>query len=239
MASAPLLPLSPRQQLLAGRLPRRLLQLLTGLVLYGVSMAMMIRAQLGLDPWDVFHYGVASHLPLTFGTVTIIVGAGVLVLWIPLRQLPGLGTVANVIVIGLATDAALLLLTMPASMWQRVVLLTSGIILNGLAGAMYIGSQLGPGPRDGLMTGVVRRTGLSVALVRTTLEVTVLLVGWLMGGPVGVGTAAYALAIGPIVHVLLPRLTIRLEPSSETGAVPQSRAATTRVDGPETAIGAA
>jgi uncharacterized membrane protein YczE len=211
MASAPLLPLSPRQQLLAGRLPRRLLQLLTGLVLYGASMAMMIRAQLGLDPWDVFHYGVATHLPLSFGTVTIIVGAAVLLLWIPLRQLPGLGTVANVFVIGLATDAALLLMTTPVSMWQRVVLLASGIILNGLAGAMYIGSQLGPGPRDGLMTGVVRRTGLSVGLVRTTLEVTVLLVGWLMGGVVGIGTVAYALAIGPIVHMLLPRLTIRLE----------------------------
>ncbi|MDQ1537316.1 MAG: hypothetical protein QOE58_1709 [Actinomycetota bacterium] len=211
MASAPLLPLSPRQQLLAGRLPRRLLQLLTGLVLYGASMAMMIRAQLGLDPWDVFHYGVATHLPLSFGTVTIIVGAAVLLLWIPLRQLPGLGTVANVFVIGLATDAALLLMTTPVSMWQRMVLLASGIILNGLAGAMYIGSQLGPGPRDGLMTGVVRRTGLSVGLVRTTLEVTVLLVGWLMGGVVGIGTVAYALAIGPIVHMLLPRLTIRLE----------------------------
>jgi len=214
--------MSPRQQLVAGQLPRRLVQLLAGLVLFGVSMAMMIRAQLGLDPWDVFAYGVAVHLPLSFGTVTIIVGAAVLLLWIPLRQMPGLGTVANVFVIGLATDAALWLLASPPAMWQRVALLASGILLNGLAGAMYIGSQLGPGPRDGLMTGLVRRTGLSVGLVRTVLEVTVLGVGWLMGGVVGVGTVAYAIAIGPIVHVLLPRLTIRLEPvrSSEQPAGP-------------------
>ena len=212
MASAPLLPLSPRQQLRAGRLPRRMLQLMAGLVLYGVSMAMMIRAQLGLDPWDVFHYGVATHLPLTFGTVTIMVGLAVLLLWIPLRQMPGLGTVANVFVIGLATDAALRLLSSPPAMWQRAGLLAAGIVLNGLAGAMYIGSQLGPGPRDGLMTGLVRRTGVSIGLVRTALELTALGVGWLMGGVVGIGTVAYALAIGPILHVLLPRLTVRLEP---------------------------
>jgi len=217
MASAPLLPISPRQQLRAGRLPRRLSQLLAGLTLFGFSMAMMIRAQLGLDPWDVFNYGVMTHLPLSFGTVTIIVGAAVLLLWIPLRQMPGLGTVANVVVIGLATDAALWLLPAPAAMWQRGALLATGILLNGLAGAMYIGSQLGPGPRDGLMTGLVRRTGLSVGLVRTAIELTVLGVGWLMGGVVGVGTVAYALAIGPIVHLLLPRLTIRLEPESPRG----------------------
>jgi len=231
MLSAPLLPMSPRQQLAAGRLPRRLIQLLAGLVLYGVSMAMMIRAQLGLDPWDVFHYGVATYLPLSFGTVTIIVGASVLLLWIPLRQIPGLGTVANVFVIGLATDAALLILTTPTALWQRGLLLASGIALNGLAGAMYIGSQLGPGPRDGLMTGLVRRTGLSVGLVRTTLELTVLGVGWLMGGVVGVGTVAYALAIGPTAHVLLPRLTIRLEPVNTrelhvTAALPERLSAT-------------
>jgi uncharacterized membrane protein YczE len=210
MASAPLLPMSPRAQLSAGRLPRRLLQLLAGLVLFGVSMAMLIRAQLGLDPWDVFHYGVAQYLPLSFGTVTIIVGMGVLLLWIPLRQMPGLGTVANVFAIGLATDAALRVLVTPAALWQRAVLLAAGIVLNGLAGALYIGAQLGPGPRDGLMTGLVRRTGLSVRLVRTTIELTALAVGWLMGGVVGVGTVAYALAIGPVVHVLLPRLTVRL-----------------------------
>jgi uncharacterized membrane protein YczE len=212
MASVPLIPMSPRQQLRAGRLPRRLIQLLAGLTLYGVSLAMMIRAQLGLDPWDVFHYGVAAHLPLSFGTVTIIVGVAVLLLWIPLRQTPGLGTVANVFVIGLVTDAALSLLSTPGALWQRAVLLAAGIVFNGLAGALYIGSQLGPGPRDGLMTGLVRRTGRSVGLVRTVIEVTALGVGWLMGGVVGVGTVAYALAIGPVMHVLLPRLTVRLDP---------------------------
>jgi len=198
-------------------MPRRLVQLFAGLTLYGVSMAMLIRSQLGLDPWDVFHYGVAQRLPLSFGTVTIIVGAVVLLLWIPLRQVPGLGTVANVFVIGLATDASLWMLSTPSVMWQRVVLLAAGIAFNGLAGAMYIGSQLGPGPRDGLMTGLVRRTGISVGLVRTTIELTVLGVGWLMGGVVGFGTVAYALAIGPIVHVLLPRFTVRLEPVSTQG----------------------
>ena len=212
MVSAPLLPMSPRQQIRAGRLPRRLTQLLAGLTLYGVSLAMMIRAQLGLDPWDVFHYGVAAHLPLSFGTVTIIVGVAVPLLWIPLRQTPGLGTVANVFVIGLVTDAALWLLSTPGALWQRAVLLAAGIVFNGLAGALYIGSQLGPGPRDGLMTGLVRRTGRSVGLVRTAIELTALGLGWLMGGVVGVGTVAYALAIGPIMHVLLPRLTVRLEP---------------------------
>jgi uncharacterized membrane protein YczE len=210
MASAPLLPMSPRQQLCAGRLPRRLLQLLAGLTLYGLSLALMIRAHLGLDPWDAFQWGVATHLPLSFGTVLIVVGALVLLLWIPLRQMPGFGTVANVFVIGIATDIALSMLSAPATLWQRVVMLAAGIGLNGLAGAMYIGSQLGPGPRDGLMTGLVRRTGRSVGLVRAMLELTVLAVGWLMGGVVGIGTVAYAVAIGPIVHVLLPRLTVRL-----------------------------
>jgi len=140
--------MSPRQQLRAGRLPRRLAQLLAGLTIYGVSMAMMIRAQLGLDPWDVFHYGVATHLPLSFGTVTIVVGALVLLLWIPLRQMPGFGTVADVFVVGIATDLALSMLSAPVVLWQRGLMLAAGIGLNGLAGAMYIGSQLGPGPRD-------------------------------------------------------------------------------------------
>jgi uncharacterized membrane protein YczE len=181
-----------------------------GLVLYGVSMAMMIRSTLGLDPWDVFHAGIATHVPLTFGQVTIIIGALVLLLWIPLRQWPGLGTVANVVVIGLAADAGLDLIGAPESMWARVLLLGSGIVLNGVAGGLYIGSQLGPGPRDGLMTGFARRTGLSIRLVRTTIEVVVLAVGWLLGGPVGLGTVLYAVSIGPLVQFFLPRLTIDL-----------------------------
>ena len=209
----PLLNLTPRQQLRAGRLPLRLTQLLLGLKLYGVSMAMMIRSTLGLDPWDVFHAGIASHVPLTFGQVTIVVGALVLLLWVPLRQWPGLGTLANVVVIGVAADAGLALIPAPESLWARVPLLVSGIVLNGVAGGLYIGSQLGPGPRDGLMTGLARRTGLSIRLVRTTIEVVVLGVGWLLGGPVGLGTVLYAVSIGPLVQFFLPRLTIAVEPA--------------------------
>ena len=211
----PLQNLTPLQQLRAGRLSRRVTQLLVGLTLYGVSMAMMIRSTLGLDPWDVFHAGITTHVPMTFGQVTIVVGALVLLLWVPLRQWPGLGTVANVVVIGLAADAGLALIAPPESMWARVVMLGSGIVLNGVAGGLYIGSQLGPGPRDGLMTGFARRTGLSIRLVRTTIEVVVLAIGWLLGGPVGLGTVLYAVSIGPLVQFFLPRLTVELQPAVE------------------------
>jgi uncharacterized membrane protein YczE len=225
-----LAPMTPLQQLRAGRTTRRLVQLAVGLTLYGVSMGMMVRSGLGLDPWDVFHYGIAQHLPVSFGTVTIIVGAAVLLLWIPLRQWPGLGTVANVIVIGLATDATLTLLEAPDLMVARVALLLGGIVLNGLAGALYIGSQFGPGPRDGLMTGLVRRTGRSFRLVRTSIEITVLAVGWLMGGVVGLGTVLYAVLIGPVVQVFLPIFTVPLElPDAATapeGARPAATAET-------------
>jgi len=208
--SVPLLPLSPRQQLRAGRLPRRLTQLVVGLMLYGASMAMMIRGQLGQDPWDVFHYGVAAHLSLSIGTVVILTGVAVLLAWIPLRQWPGLGTVANAVLIGVATDLTLAVLVTPGPLVGRIAMQLGGIALNGFASALYIGSQLGPGPRDGLMTGLARRTGLSIRLVRTSIELTVVLVGWLLGGVVGAGTVAYALLIGPIVQLLLPRLTVRL-----------------------------
>lgn len=208
--------LSPLAQLRAGRLTRRLTQLAVGLVLYGVSMAMMVRGGLGLDPWDVFHYGVASGIPLTFGGVVIVTGVAVLLLWIPLRQMPGLGTVANAVLIGLATDAALAVLVTPEAFAGRLGLLLGGVALNGLATALYIGSQFGPGPRDGLMTGLVRRTGLSVRLVRTSIEVSVVAVGWLLGGVVGAGTVLYALAIGPLVQLLLPRFIVDLEPADRS-----------------------
>ena len=173
-------------------------------------MAMFIRAELGLDPWDVFHYGVQQHLDLSFGTIVIIVGGLVLLLWIPLRQWPGMGTIANVFVIGIATDVMLAVLETPTALWLRWVLLLGGILVNGIGGAMYIGSQYGPGPRDGLMTGLARRSGWSIRLVRTALEVSVLAVGWLLGGVVGVGTVLYALLIGPSVQAFLPLLTVRL-----------------------------
>ena len=207
-SSVALSPIGPVAQLRAGRLGRRLTQLYVGLTLYGLSMAMMIRSDLGLDPWDVFHYGLARHVALSFGTIVIIVGLIVLLLWIPLRQAPGLGTISNVFVIGFTSDLFLALIPTPSGLGARIALLVGGVALNGLAGAMYIGSQFGPGPRDGLMTGLVRRTGRSVRLVRTSIEVTVLVVGLLLGGVVGIGTVLYALAIGPLVQAFLPRLIV-------------------------------
>lgn len=187
---------------------RRLAQLYVGLVLYGISLALMVRAQLGLDPWDVLHEGLANRLPLTFGQVVIVVGAMVLLAWIPLRQRPGLGTISNVFVIGLAVDAALAVLPAPEPMAWRIVFLAAGVVLNSVATAAYIGARLGPGPRDGLMTGLVARTGRSVRIVRTSIELSVLAGGWLLGGTVGLGTVLYAISIGPLVHFLLPLLTV-------------------------------
>ena len=216
MTRTPLAHLTPLQQLRAPRLTRRAAQLTFGLALYGWSMAMMFRASLGLDPWDVLHQGIAERSGLSLGTVVVIVGALVLLLWIPIRQLPGLGTVANVVLIGVAVDLSLAVIQTPDSLPARLALLLGGVFLNGVAGALYIGSQLGPGPRDGLMTGLVRRTGLSVRLVRTTLEVTVLVVGALLGGQLGLGTVVYALTIGPLVHVMLPWFTVDLLSGTET-----------------------
>ena len=188
---------------------RRLTQLYAGLVLYGASLALQIQAGLGLDPWDVFHQGISERTGLSFGTVVIIVGALVLLAWIPLRQRPGIGTVSNVIVVGLAADAALAVLPEAGSFPVGLAMLLSGIGLNAIAGAAYLGAGLGPGPRDGLMTGLVALTGRSVGLVRTSLELLVLVVGFLLGGTVGLGTVLYALTIGPLLHVLIPPLTLR------------------------------
>jgi uncharacterized membrane protein YczE len=194
------------------RLPRRLIQLYAGLALYGVSMALMIRSTLGNMPWDVLHQGIAHRLGCSIGAVAIVVGALVLLGWIPLRQRPGIGTVSNVVVIGLAVDAALALVPAPERLALRVGLLTAGVLLNAVATAAYIGVHLGPGPRDGLMTGLVGRTGRSVRLVRTSIEVAVVVTGWLLGGTLGVGTVVYAVAIGPLVQVLLPRLSLTPTP---------------------------
>jgi uncharacterized membrane protein YczE len=187
---------------------RRLIQLYAGLVLYGASMALQVRAGLGLDPWDVFHQGVADRTGLSFGTVVILTGAAVLLAWIPLRQRPGIGTVSNVFVIGIAVDATLAVLPDAGSAPVAWAMLLAGVGLNGVASGAYIGAGLGPGPRDGLMTGLVRRTGGSVRIVRTTIEISVLAVGAVLGGTVGPGTLIYALSIGPLIHVLLPRLTV-------------------------------
>ncbi len=190
------------------RLPRRLAQLYAGLALYGVSMAMMVRSELGVMPWDVLHQGIARTVGGTLGVVSMVVGAGVLLLWIPLRERPGVGTVSNVFVIGLSVDASLWALPDVDDMLLRGALLTIGLVLNAVATAAYIGVRMGPGPRDGLMTGIVRRTGRSVRLVRTSIEVVVVATGWLLGGTLGAGTVLYALLIGPLVQPLLPRLTV-------------------------------
>ncbi|MFG1713105.1 YitT family protein [Micromonospora sp. NPDC049203] len=194
---------------------RRLAQLYAGLVLYGLSMALMIRSELGLDPWDVFHQGLARQTGLSFGTVTIAVGALVLVLWIPLRQRPGLGTVSNVVVIGLVVDAALAVLPAGDGLPARVALLVAGIVANGAATGLYLGTGLGPGPRDGLMTGfVARHPRFSVRLVRTVIEVTVLALGWLLGGTVGLGTVAYALTIGSLAQFFIPVFALPPRPAA-------------------------
>jgi uncharacterized membrane protein YczE len=184
----------------------RLAQLVTGLLLYGFTMALMVQSGLGLDPWDVFHEGLTHHVPLSFGQVVIVVGAIVLLLWIPLRQRPGIGTLLNVVLIGLAADAGIALIAVPDALWARVTLLALGVVGNALAGALYIGARLGTGPRDGLWVALVRRTGLSIRLVRTSIELTVLATGFLLGGTVGIGTVLYALAIGPLMQIFLERV---------------------------------
>ncbi len=183
---------------------RRLVQLYVGLGLYGLSTAMFIRSDLGVDPWDVFHLGVAIQTGMSIGTVIILTGAAVLLLWIPLRQLPGLGTISNVICIGLAADASMALIPELTSLPVRITLLVSGIVVNALATGMYIGAGFGAGPRDGLMTGIHARLGWSIRSVRTAIEVTVLIVGYLLGGAFGVGTVLYALTIGPLIQLCLP-----------------------------------
>ncbi|MET0951697.1 MAG: hypothetical protein ABWX57_00315 [Aeromicrobium sp.] len=199
----------------------RLVRLNVGLFLYGFTMAMMVESTLGLDPWDVFHEGVTHHVGLSFGQVVIVTGALVLLLWIPLRQLPGVGTVLNVVVIGLAADLGIAVIARPDDLWLRALLLVGGIVGNGFAGALYIGAALGPGPRDGLWLGLVRRTGRSIRLWRTTIEVTVLAAGFLLGGTVGAGTVLYALAIGPLVQLFLP--WVQVTPARRTPATVPAR----------------
>jgi uncharacterized membrane protein YczE len=186
---------------------RRLTQLYVGLVLYGVSDGMLLAAGLGVDPWDVFHQGLSRRIGLSVGTWVIIVGAAVLALWVPLRQRPGFGTLSNVVVIGVVVDAFLALVDQPHALAGRVGLLTCGVFLNGVATGCYIGAGLGPGPRDGLMVGYAAR-GHSIRVVRTGIELTVLVAGFLLGGTIGVGTVVYALCFGPLAHVFVPALAI-------------------------------
>jgi len=181
----------------------RLVQLYAGLVLYGISSSLLVLAGLGLDPWDVFHQGLSRTFGLAIGTWAILVGIAVLLLWIPLHQRPGVGTVSNVVLVGLTMNVVLGHVHAPHALGVRIACLVCGVFLNGVATGAYIGAGFGPGPRDGLMTGFAAR-GHSIRVVRTGLEVTVLVTGWLLGGTVGVGTVVYALAIGPLAHVFVP-----------------------------------
>lgn len=222
-AATPALPrrsltdLGPVAQLRAGRLGRRLPQLFVGLVLYGVSLALMVRGDLGLAPWDVLHSGLIRHVPITLGQAVVLMSFVVLVLWIPLRETPGVGTVSNAFVVGFSADGTLWLLDRPDAVVARVALMVGGVALCGLASAMYIGAQLGRGPRDGLMTGLSRRTGRSIRLVRTGIEVSVVLIGLALGGVLGLGTVLYALAIGPLTQLMLPTWIVPVGDRTSTG----------------------
>lgn len=187
---------------------RRIAQLTVGLFFYGFAIAMMLRGALGASPWDVLSQGVVLRSGLNFAVVTIAIGALVLLLWIPIRQKPGVGTVLNVLLIGPSIEVGLWMLPETEALWARILLLAGGLALLAIATGLYIGARFGPGPRDGLMTGIHRRTGLPIWIVRTAIEVTVLAAGWLLGGTVGVGTLAFAVLIGPMVGVTLPLLRV-------------------------------
>ncbi|MGW4029871.1 membrane protein YczE [Streptomyces sp. NPDC004838] len=208
----------------SAHLTRRLFQLYTGLALYGASSALMVRGGLGLEPWGVLHQGLSERSGLTIGVVSIIVGAVVLLLWIPIRQRPGLGTVSNVFVIGVAMDGTLALVPDARGLAAQIPVMVAGIVLNGVATGLYIAARFGPGPRDGLMTGLHRLTGRSIRLVRTGIEVAVVGTGFLLGGSVGVGTVAYALAIGPLAQLFLRVFAV----SGEGGGNPVVAAGTPR-----------
>ena len=197
---------------------RRVTQLGVGLFLYGFAIAMMIRAALGISPWDVLSQGIVFHAGLNYAIVTNVVGALVLLLWIPLRQKPGIGTVVNVLTIGPSIEAGLWLLPETADLVPRALLLAGGLVLLAIATGLYIGARFGPGPRDGLMTGIHTKFGWPIWAVRTAIEVTVLAIGWLLGGNVGIGTLAFALLIGPMVNVTLPLLRV---PTTEPAPEPE------------------
>lgn len=210
--------------------PRRILirrwgQLLLGLFFYGIAVALLIRADVGLDPWTVFAQGLEVQTGWSIGLVVVLIGAVVLLLWIPIRQKPGIGTVLNVLLIGPVLDLAMLVIATPEGLWAQWLMFAGGLALLALATGLYIGARFGPGPRDGLMTGAHARFGWKIWKVRTGVELTVLAIGWLLGGTVGFGTVAFALLIGPMVGVALPRLRVPEPPRPAAPESPQPSSA--------------
>lgn len=201
------------------KLLRRLPQLYVGLFLFGFGMALIVKADIGSAPWDVLSQGVTLHIPLSFGVVTILISIVVLLLWLPLKQRYGLGTISNALLVGPSADVGLMLVPDNQPLWLRVCFFFAGLTLIGIASGLYIGARFGPGPRDGLMTGLHARTGKPIWVVRTALEVVVVAIGWALGGVVGVGTVIFALGIGPLCQLFIPMLTVSLPEDSVAGAV--------------------
>ena len=192
-------------------------RLLVGLFLFGFAVAMMLRAEVGVDPWTVFAEGLSLTTGIGIGWWVVIIGLGVLLLWIPLKQRPGIGTVLNALLVGPAMEVGLLVIDTPESLFHRWVLFLAGVLMLGIASGFYIGARFGPGPRDGLMTGANSRFDWPIWLVRTVVEVTVLIIGWILGGTFGLGTIVFAVTIGPIVHRTIPALTVPRYLENSTG----------------------
>jgi uncharacterized membrane protein YczE len=205
---------------------RRIVQLLVGLALYGFGCGLMIEAEVGLDPWTVFAQGISLHTGIGVGWVTNLIGFGVLLLWIPLRQKPGVGTIANILLVGTSIQITVTLMPVLDELWVRVLVFAAGLVAVAVASGLYIGAHFGPGPRDGLMTGIRSRFGWPIWLARAVVEVVVLAAGWLLGGNVGIGTVAFALLIGPMVHVTLPLFDVHRGRRSRTEPEPTSTVAT-------------
>ena len=187
---------------------RRIVQLVLGVFLYGIAISLIVRAAIGVAPWDVLTQGIGKQTGLSFGTITVITSVVVLLLWIPIRQKPGIGTVLNTLIVGPSAELGLALIPEQTELWVRILLFIGGLVLLAVATGLYIGARFGPGPRDGLMTGIHHRWGFRIWIVRTCIEVVVLSAGWLLGGNVGLGTLAFALLIGPMVNITIPRLMV-------------------------------
>ncbi|MFF2372496.1 YitT family protein [Agromyces sp. NPDC058110] len=226
-------------------LARRLVQLYVGLLLYGIGIALIVRGELGVAPWDVLTQGISKQTGLNFGPITVITSVFVLLLWIPIRQRPGFGTIMNVLLVGPAADLGLWLIPAGLDLWVRILLLPAGILVLAIATGLYIGAHFGPGPRDGLMTGIHARTGWRIWIVRTSIELVVLAAGWLLGGNVGIGTVAFAVLIGPLCGYTIPLFAIRrasverADAGASGGTAPQQAGTATAAPAAPTSPGVA